>query len=85
MSSKQLRWAHFSYYNIQWNLQFNIHFLLYNYIERLFSLRRLKCTSIIEKGPQSLSFTERFFPIVQSVRFYCMYVPMYVHIMQGCS
>ena len=30
-----------------------------SFIERLFSLRRLKCTSIIEKGPQSVSFIER--------------------------
>ena len=32
-----------------------------SFIERLSSLRRLKCTSIIEKGPQSVSFIERFF------------------------
>ena len=31
-----------------------------SFIERLFSLRRLKCTSIIEKRPQSVSFIERF-------------------------
>ena len=31
------------------------------FIERLSSLQRLKCTGIIEKGPQSVSFIERFF------------------------
>ena len=30
-----------------------------SFIERLFSLRRLKCTCIIEKAPQSVSFIER--------------------------
>ena len=32
-----------------------------SFIERLSSLRRLKCTSIIENGPQSVSFIERLF------------------------
>ena len=32
---------------------------LLSFIERLSFLRRLKCTSIIEKGPQSVSFIER--------------------------
>ena len=32
-----------------------------SFVERLSSLRRLKCTSIIEKGPQSVSFIERLF------------------------
>ena len=39
--------------------------------------RRLRCTSTIEKGPQSVSFIERFFSIVSfilSEMFYCMYV-----------
>ena len=40
-----------------------------SFIEKLSSLRRLKCTSIIEKGPQSLSFTERF-SIVWSVHYW---------------
>ena len=31
------------------------------FIERLSSLWRLKCIAIIEKGPQSVSFIERFF------------------------
>ena len=31
-----------------------------SFIDRLSSLRRLKCTSIIEKGPQSLSLIEVF-------------------------
>ena len=31
-----------------------------SFTERLSSLRRLKCTSITEKGPQSVSFIERF-------------------------
>ena len=31
-----------------------------SFIERLSSLRRLKSTSKIEKGPQSVSFIERF-------------------------
>ena len=31
------------------------------FIERLSSLWRLKCISIIEKGPQSVSFIERLF------------------------
>ena len=31
----------------------------------LSSLRRLKCINIIEKGPQSVSFIERFFSIVE--------------------
>ena len=35
------------------------------FIERLSSLRRLKCTSIIEKGPQSVSFIVASF--IQSV------------------
>ena len=30
-----------------------------SFVERLSSLRRLKSTSIIEKGPQSVSFIER--------------------------
>ena len=30
-----------------------------SFIERLSSLRRLKCTSIIEKGPQSVSLLFR--------------------------
>ena len=30
-------------------------------IERLSSLQRLKCSGIIEKGPQSVSFIERLF------------------------
>ena len=30
------------------------------FIKRLSSLWRLKCTSAIEKGPQSVSFIERF-------------------------
>ena len=30
-----------------------------SFIEMLSSLRRLKCTSIIENGPQSVSFIER--------------------------
>ena len=35
-----------------------------SFIESLSSLWRLKCTSInIEKGPQSVSFIERFFPL----------------------
>ena len=33
------------------------------FIERLSSLQRSKCTGIIEKGPQSVSFIESFFPI----------------------
>ena len=33
------------------------------FIERLSSLWRLKCTSIIEKGAQSVSFIERFYCI----------------------
>ena len=37
-----------------------------SFIERLSSLRRLKCTSIIEKGPQSASFIERRL-------FYCVF------------
>ena len=48
-------------------------------IERLSSLWRLKCTNIIEKGAQSVSFIERFFfnfvSFIQSVhyrRFYCI-------------
>ena len=32
-----------------------------SFIERLSFLWRLKCTSIIEKGPQSVSFIERWF------------------------
>ena len=32
-----------------------------SFIERLSSLWRLKCTSMIEKGPQSVSFIERDF------------------------
>ena len=32
-----------------------------SFIEKLSSIRGLKCTSIIEKGPQSVSFIERFF------------------------
>ena len=32
-----------------------------SFIERLSSLWRLKCTSIIEKGCQTVSFIERFF------------------------
>ena len=32
-----------------------------SFIERLSFLQRLKCTSITEKGPQSVSFIERFF------------------------
>ena len=34
-----------------------------SFIERLSSLWRLKCTSIIEKGPQSVSFIERLFSL----------------------
>ena len=30
-----------------------------SFLERLSSLRRLKCTSVIKKGPQSVSFIER--------------------------
>ena len=33
----------------------------------LSSLRRLKCTSIIEKGPQRVSFTEKFPSIVSFI------------------
>ena len=32
-----------------------------SFIERLSSVWRLKCTSIMEMGPQSVSFIERFF------------------------
>ena len=43
-----------------------------SFIERLSFLRRLKCTSIIEKGPQSVSFiiyTDRgFFSIVSFIQ-----------------
>ena len=35
--------------------------VIFPFIERLSSLRRLKCTSIIEKGPQSVSFIEKVF------------------------
>ena len=34
-----------------------------SFIERLSSLRRLKCTSIIEKGPKIVSFIERLFSL----------------------
>ena len=45
-----------------------------SFIRRLSSLQRLKCTSIMENGPRSASFIERFFSIVLSVfcrRLYC--------------
>ena len=32
-----------------------------SFIERLSSLQRLNCASVIEKGPQSVSFIERIF------------------------
>ena len=41
------------------------------FIKRLSSLWRLKCTGIIEKGPQSVSFIERFFSNVLYQKFYC--------------
>ena len=34
-----------------------------SFIEKLSSLWRLKCTSIIEKGPQSVSFIEKLSPL----------------------
>ena len=48
--------------HIQWNLKNyghigTSHFVFYR---EVVSLRRLKCTSMIEKGPQSVSFIERF-------------------------
>ena len=48
---------------IQWNLQIieTLRPAILSFIERLSSLWRLKCTSIIEKGPQSVPFIERFF------------------------
>ena len=42
----------------------NYHFVepaILPFIERLSSLRRLKCTSILEKGPQSVSFCRKVF------------------------
>ena len=47
-----------------------------SFIERLSSLRRLKCTSIIEKGPQNVSFIESFSIVfftwsVHHQRFHC--------------
>ena len=39
-----------------------------SFIERLSSLQRLKCTSIIEKGPQSVSFIEMFCSIVSFIQ-----------------
>ena len=52
---------------IQWNLRIvdtfgTSHFVLYR---EVFSLWRLKCTSIIEKGPQSVSFIERLFSLLK--------------------
>ena len=42
-------------------------------LERLSSLRRLKCTSIIEKGSQTVSFTQ--VSIIQSVHYQRFCIP----------
>ena len=39
-----------------------------SFVERLSSLRLKYCTSIIEKGPQIVSFIERFFSIVSFIQ-----------------
>ena len=44
------------------------------FTERLSSLRRLKCTSIIEKGFHSVSFIESFFYLIQI---------LYIHVPEG--
>ena len=62
-----------------------------SFIERLSSLWRLKCTSVIEEGPQSVSFIERFFSIVSLIQSvlcmlvcYCViYVGVAVSVAQG--
>ena len=53
-----------------------------SFIERLSSLRRLKCTSIIEKGPKSVSFIERFFVLCPLFRGSTVYTHMYL---LGCG
>ena len=48
---------------LQWNSELWTHLgpAISSFIERLSSLQRLKCTSIIEKGHKSVPFIERFF------------------------
>ena len=59
-------------------------------IERLSFLQRLKCTGIIEKGPPSVSFIERFFYHVlylecplSEVLLYIPFIVLYRALLEG--
>lgn len=51
--------------------------VILSFIKRLSSLQGLKLTCKIKKGPQSLSFTERFFPLCSECTL--LEVPQYSH------